>query len=245
MGIVLEEVRVQSTERLDRVVLEVLAKDVQTVLRYVAAEELRQQLDVNNPPTSLLVDNRSRKPIDEAEKRVQMFFADIPTVREAVYEAWNQVVALTRIRTGRAVSAYQLWYNETPIGATPAACELYLDRFNPATDYFRIVGPVIVYGRKIYWNPKGEPKFTKRTRYRFPQINTSIKLIRIRGIMNRVEQSLRRRFRYIAITEDWVVTPALPKDGRTPGLWIGFKRKGSLLDQATGAPLLLGRTFGV
>jgi hypothetical protein len=217
----------KTTERLDKIILEVLAEDAQTVLRYVAASEIADQIAIGNPPTAIIVDNRGRKDIATAEKRVQAFFANTADLKNAVREAWQQVQALTRVASGRAQASYQVWYNETPIGSTPDTIDIYLARFNPAKDYFRIVGPVLVYGRKIYWNPKGQPKFVKKVLAKIPGL--TIKITRIRGIMNTVEQSMRRRYRNLAIAEDWVVTSALPKDGRTPGLWIGFKRKGTLL----------------
>jgi len=216
-----------TTERLDKIVLEAAAEDLQAVLRYVAAIAIKEQIDLGNPPTSLLVDNRGLKDIATAERRVQAFFARTEDLEKAVYEAWSLVQSLTRVATGRAAGSYQLWFNEQPIGSSPGAVSIYINKFNPATDYFRIVGPVLVYGRKIYWNPKGKAKFTKKTVARGPGF--AIKAVRIRGIMNQVEQSMRRRYRGLAIAEDWVVTPALPKDGRTPGLWLGFKRKGTLL----------------
>lgn len=216
-----------TTERLDKIVLEVAVEDLQAVLRFVAATAIQEQRDIGNQPTSLLVDNRGLKDIATAERRVQAFFADTEQLRKAVYDAWNQVQALTRVATGRAASSYQLWFREQRIGSTPGAVETYIDRFNPAVDYFRIVGPVLVYGRKIYWNPKGRAKFVKRVAVRGKDF--TIKAVKIRGIMNQVEQSMRRRYRYLAIAEDWVTTSALPKDGRTPGLWLGFKRKGTLL----------------
>lgn len=228
-SITLTEVRRSVTERLDKSVYEVGLFDLVTAVRQTAAQVIQEQRDLGNPPTSLLVDGRSRKDGDTslATKRVQAFFADKEALRKAVYEAWNRIQALTRVATGSAASSYQLWYNENKIGITPAAVEIYLERFNPAKDYFRIVGPVVVYGRKVYWNPKGKPKLKK---IRLLRTKTSdIKLVRVRGIMDQVEQSMRRRYRYLAIAEDWVKTSALPKDGRTPALWLGFKKKGTLL----------------
>lgn len=223
----LTEVRRTITASLDKTVFEVGVEDLQTIVRQLGAQVIKEQIDLRNPPTSILVDGRGNRPIDTATRRVQAFFADKAALRRAVYEAWAQIQSLTRVATGRAAGSYELWYNEKRVGRTPAAVETYLDRFQPGKDYFRIVGPVLVYGRKIYWNPKGKPRLKKKTvlRTRF----ATFKTVSVRGIMERVEQSMRRRYRYLAIAEDWVNTNALPKDGRTPGLWIGFKRKGSLL----------------
>jgi hypothetical protein len=158
---------------------------------------------------------------------VQAFFADKSDIRRAVYEAWNRILSLTRVRTGRAAASYELWFNDTRIGRTPAAVETYIDRMDPYKDFFRIVGPVIVYGRKIYWNPRGKPRIKKITAYRSKRL--TVKLLRIKGIMFQVRDAMRRKFRNVGISEQWVTTGALPKDGRTPGLRIGFKRRGSTL----------------
>lgn len=216
-----------TTERIDKIILEVATEDLETVLRYVAAIEIQNQQNQNNPATSIIVDNRGRKDIATAQRRVQAFFVNTDDILNAVNEAWAKVLSLTRVASGRAASSYQLWFKEQPIGSSPGAAGAYIRQFNPATDYFRIVGPVLVYGRKIYWNPKGKPKFVKKVVARTKDL--TVKAIRIRGVMNQVEQSMRRRYRNLAIAEDWVVTSALPFDGRTPGLWIGFKRKGTLL----------------
>lgn len=222
----------RTTDSLDKMIIEVAAQDLLTTLRYVAAEAIGEQILIGNKPTSLVVDGRGGKPIDQAERRVQAFFADTAIVYQAVLEAWQKTIELTKSRTGKGVSTYQLWFREQFVGTSPEAARKYIEKFNPATDYFRIVGPVIAYGRKLYWSPKGTPRFTKHTLFRGTAL--TVKIVRIRGIMNLVEQSLRRKFRAIAIAEDWVVTSALPKDGRTPGLWIGFKRRGNLTSSAYG-----------
>lgn len=220
-----------TTERLEKIVLETAVEDLQSMLRQIAATAIIEQRDAGNPPTSLLVDNRSGKDIAIAERRVQAFFANTDELARAVSDAWNTVMSLTRVASGRAIASYQLWHNQSNIGNISSLSSA-IKSFDPAKDYFRIVGPVLVYGRKVYWNPKGIPKFRKKIVARTRQV--TIKAIQIRGIMNQVEQSMRRRYRHIAIAEDWVVTAALPKDGRTPALWIGFKRKGTLVRSSGG-----------
>lgn len=226
MGIQLTQVSVKQTDRLDKIVYEVGLEDLEFTLRYVAATAIQEQIALGNKPTNLLVDNSGRKAIDKAQRRVQAFFIDREMLRKAVYEAWAKVTALTRVRTGAAVGSYELWYNNQRIGKTPAAVELVIDRFDPGKDFFRIVGPVIVYGRKIYWNPLGKPRFRLSTALKTKQ--AIFKVRRIRGIMDLVESSMRRKYRGIAISESWVTTPALPKDGRTPALFIGLRRRGAL-----------------
>jgi hypothetical protein len=216
-----------TTQSLDKVIYEVAFEDLQLVLRNVAAIEIEAQRSLGNPATSLLVDNTHSKDPALATKRVQAFFANFEDLRLAVHDAWAKIQSLTRVASGRAAASYQVWYKEQHIGNNPGAVDSYANKFNPATDYFRIVGPVLVYGRKIYWNPKGKPKFYKSVALRVPGV--TVKLVRIKGVMRQAEESMRRKYRNLAITEDWVVTGALPTDGRTPGMWLGFKRKGSLL----------------
>lgn len=217
---------ITTTENLDKIIIEVLAEDVSRAIREISASEIIAQVALGNRPTSLLVDNRGNRPITDANLRVQAFFADTTQIREAVYATYAKIQDLTRVASGAARGSYQIWFKEQNIGSQPGAIEPYLLKFDPTTDYFRIVGPVLVYGRKIYWNPLGKPKFTKIPGFRSKGL--LVKLVRIRGLMNQVEQSMRRKYRSIAIAEDWVVTTALPKDGRTPAIWIGFKKKGAL-----------------
>lgn len=219
--------QVKETDRMDKYVVTVALEDVLDTLHAVAGAAIQEQIGLGNRPTSIVVDSSGRKPITDAKRRIQAFFADTSQVIEAVQVAWQRVQELTRIRTGRARSSYELWFKESKIGNSPDAARAYADKFDPATDYFRIVGPMVVYGRVLYWSPTGTPRFRKVTVLRTK--TATFKLVKIRGIMNLAEDSLRRKFRSIAIAEDWVVTNALPKDGRTPGLWIGFKRRGSLI----------------
>lgn len=215
----------KSTDELDKIIVECALQDIPFVIRSIASNEILQQTRQNNPPTNIIVDGSGRKAITSAQRRVQAFFVDKAMVRRAVYEAWNRILNLTRVRSGRAASSYELWFNNAKIGSTPSSIEAYLEKMDPAKDGFRIVGPVLVYGRKVYWNPKGKPKFRKLTAYRSKTL--TVKLRRIKGIMDQVEQQMRRRYRGLAIAEQWVITSALPKDGRTPGLYIGFKKRGN------------------
>lgn len=221
---------VKQTDSLEKIVFEVATADIPFVIQRLSASLIKEQIDLGNPPTNILVDNSGKRPIDTAKKRVQAFFTDKDAIRLAVYDAWERVIALTRQRTGRAVGTYELWFNDRRIGHSPTLVDAYLDRMIPGKDFFRIVGPVIVYGRKLYWNPKGKPKFRKTAINKRIRINgMQVKLVRIRGIMDQVEQQMRRKHRSVIVAEDWVTTTALPKDGRTPGLYIGFRKRGSTL----------------
>lgn len=218
---------VTTTEDLDKICIQVGVEDLQRMLRAVAATAIQEQIGLGNPPTNIIVDNSGQKAIDTAERRVQAFFTDTAQVRAAVYDAWERIQTLTRVASGQAQFSYQLWFGDRPIGRSPAACEIYLDRLNdPKTDYFRIVGPVVPYGRVLYWNPVGKPRFNRRVALRTKSAVFKVK--RIQGIMKLVAVALKRKYRGVAIGESWVTTSTLPKDGRTPGLYIGFRKKGAV-----------------
>lgn len=217
---------VTTTEDLDKICIAVGVDDLRRMLRLVAANAINEQIQLNNRPTNIIVDNSGRKPIDTAQSRIQAFFIDKAQIKAAVFEAWASVQRLTRVASGRALHSYQLWFNDTPIGASPAAVEIYLDRMDPQKDGFRIVGPLVPYGRKVYWNPTGRPRFTRKAGLRTKSAVFKVK--KIQGIMKVVSNTLRRKYRGVVIAESWVVTSALPKDGKTPGLWIGFRKKGAV-----------------
>lgn len=215
-------------EELDKIVIKVGVEDLKRTLQLVAGQAINEQIQLGNKLSNLIVDNSGRKDITTAERRIQAFFGGAVNkerIRAAVFEAWNRIQVLTRRDTGRAQLSYQLWFNEVPIGASPAACDIYLDRMTQR-DHFSIVGPVLIYGRKLYWNPAGKARFSKRVKLRTK--SATFKVVRIVGIMKSVETALRRRYRDVAIAESWVLTRALPFDGRTPAIWIGPKKKGAV-----------------
>lgn len=220
------QVKFSDSDGLDKIILQVGAEDILAVLRAVAIEEIGQQINIGNKPTNLLVDNRSSRSIEQAQRRVQAFFVDVELVYKAVIAAWQRALGLTRSRTGKAQASYQLWFNDRYVANTPGAARQYLDNFKPGEDYFRIVGPVVAYGRKLYWSPRGTPRFERKSILKTK--NLHIKIVRVKGIMNLVAAAMRKRFRGVAVYEAWVTTSALPKDGRTPGVVIGFKRRGKL-----------------
>lgn len=216
--------------RLDKTVLAVaLLEDLPHAVRQVAVQATREQIRMGNNPTNILVDNRGNRPVTEAKFRVQVFFSDREKLYNALVDTWDKVQKLTPVKSGRAIGSYQLWFKRASIGPMPGAlsqAKRLISTMNPAKDGFHIVGPVLVYGRKVYWNPKGKQRFRKTVKLR---LKTSVfKTVRIRGIMDQVEQSIRRKWKQFAIAEDWVITKSLPKDGRTPAIYVGFKKKGTV-----------------
>lgn len=155
----------QVSTTLEKYVLQVLPKDVLTVLRQVAYQELAAQVSAGNPPTQILVDGRGvqSRGIDNAQRSVSMRFADTTLLIAAVTEAYNILQRITRIQSPPkndivARRNFFLWLNGKPFGLLPGA----LSRLQASTlnekSVLRVVGPLVPYGRKLYWNPVGRGK---------------------------------------------------------------------------------------
>jgi len=213
------------TKDLDKIFYDVAIEDLEKTLRYVAAEEILNQVRIDNKPTSLLVDNSGRD-INIAKKRVRAFFADTAQLYEALTVCYAYIRSLVPRRSGRAAFSYEVWLNDRRVGRDPFEIRALIENMDPSKDFVRIVGPVVAYGRKVNYNPGGTRRFTKRTVARTR--TTVIKSVKIQGIMERVEKMVGRRYPALYVRESWVTTSALPKDGRTPGLVIGFAKRGRL-----------------
>lgn len=148
--------------RLETYLLKVLPEDVTYVLRQVAKQELAEQVSIGNPPSQILVDGRSvaDRNIDEARKHVRIRFADTVALMAAVRDIYNALVRVTRIQSPpkNSVVARQhffLYLNGRPVGKLPAALSSVKDSQLDQKSVLRVVGPLVPYGRKLYWNPIG------------------------------------------------------------------------------------------
>jgi hypothetical protein len=153
------------TSRLDTYVLRALPADLLTVLRGVAFQELDGQVTSGNLPSQILVDGRSvsRRGIIEATRSVSMRFADTATLVEAIKAAYAILLRVTRIQNPAmnnivARKNFWLYMNGKSVGLLPGAfTKLTPDKLNHKT-ILRVVGPLVNYGRKLYWNPIGRSK---------------------------------------------------------------------------------------
>ena len=162
------------TTALDQYVLNVLPKDVLTVLRGVALQELNEQIGLGNDPSQVLVDGRpvSARHIIQAMKSVSMRFADVSLMLSAVREVYDLLVRVTRIQTPPknnivARQHFHLWLNGKPLGVMPGALAKLSPGVLDTKSVLRVVGPLVPYGRKLYWRPigrsSGQMNFTQTT----------------------------------------------------------------------------------
>jgi hypothetical protein len=146
-------------------VLKVLPNDILAVLRGVAYEELNAQIDADNPPSQILVDGRAvgARNIFEARRKVSMRFADTRLLLTAVQEAYAQLVRVTRIESPPKNSIvarqnFHLYLNGKPLGRMPTALSKITPGVLDQNSVLRVVGPLVPYGRKLYWNPIGKAR---------------------------------------------------------------------------------------
>lgn len=153
--------------RLDQYVLKVLPEDLLTVLRGVAAQELNAQIDIGNNPSQVLVDGRAvgTRSIYEAKRAVSMRFADTTMLLTAISEAYELLRKVTRLQSPPknnvvARDNFHLYLNGNPLGLLPSA----LSRLTPGSldtkSVLRVVGPLVPYGRKLFWRPIGRSSGT-------------------------------------------------------------------------------------
>jgi hypothetical protein len=89
-----------------------------------------------------------------------MRFADVSLMLNAIEEVYNLLVRVTRIQTppkNRIVARqnFHLWVNGKPMGLMPAALSRLSKGRLDTNSVLRIVGPLVNYGRKLYWRPIG------------------------------------------------------------------------------------------
>jgi hypothetical protein len=170
----------------DTYILRVLPGDISSVIRAVATSELNDQVALGNTPSQILVDNMSasKRVIERAMRRVQLRFQDIAQLLKALNEIYNLLQQITRIQSPPknsivARNNFHLMIDNNLVGLMPAA----LARVNPSNigpkSVVRIVGPLVDYGRKLFWNPVGTS--SKMSFYRVKSRRTNVRFLPVRG----------------------------------------------------------------
>ena len=153
------------TGRLDKYILDVLPKDLLTVLRGVAFDELNAQITGGNLPSQVLVDGRSvaKRDINSARRSVSMRFADVEAMINAIRDAYNLLLRITRVQNPPknsivARNNFWLYKNGVSLGRLPGAFAKINTNTIDDRSVLRVVGPLVNYGRRLYWNPIGRSK---------------------------------------------------------------------------------------
>lgn len=195
-------------------IVECAEKDYQHILRSIAAQEIQQQIALNNKPSNIIVDGRGGKPINTAEKSVVAYFTDAAVVIKALNEAWTMIHGFARKDTGRSAGQFEIWINNKMVGTDPSAVKAGDIQRRPAV---RIVGPMVAHTRKYQWLFGGKK----------PKMKTP------KTIHQMTAQRMRSKYKMLHFVDPWVDTRDLnPKYKtrvkRVPSLTIIAKRKGGL-----------------
>lgn len=212
-------------------VLEVAEKDVQYMLRSIAANEVSNQVKMGNKPTNLIVDGKNNKPIDQATKSIQVFFIDSAMMAKAAQE----VFAILQMK-GRRVTGYTLSHAKYYKGVGKASDLQVIGAPGPtsipgrqaaATDlYVSILLPHI---RKWQWLTASGARGTRKTRDKQKRSGPIVS----KSIYETVAAAAQRKYKQLRIKPVYLKVPNVNPGGKTivdrvPAIKIYMRTKGRL-----------------
>lgn len=165
---------------LEKYVLTALPGDLLQVMRAVALNEIDEQQAIGNKPSQIIVDNVGigRRAIDQAKRNIKIRFMDVDQLIKAATETYRALITVTRLQSPAKDSIvarrnFHLFIDGKDRGLLPSAISVLSAQTVNQDSIVRIVGPLVPYGRKSFWNPVGtKPKMkfrvrtsTKTTRY--------------------------------------------------------------------------------
>lgn len=147
----------------ERYLLQVLPGQISATIRAVALHEIQQQEGIKNPPSQILVDNMpiAKHGIERAKRRVVARFQDTQNLLEAVKAIYESLQRATRIQMPPrnsivARSNFHLYVDGVNLGLMPGALtRIAGPGVLTQSSVVRVVGPLVPYGRKSFWNPVG------------------------------------------------------------------------------------------
>lgn len=172
---------------IERYILSVLPENISSTIRAVALYELQEQEKLDNKATQIIVDNMpiSRRGIDTAKRRVVIRFQDAVNLLAAVKEIYDLLQRVTRIQVPPKNSVvarehFFLYLNGVNLGVMPSAMSRISQPGILTQDStVRVVGPLVNYGRKSFWNPVGAS--SKMNFYRVNSKKTGVRFLPPRG----------------------------------------------------------------
>lgn len=216
-------------------------------IRLVAATEIQQQIKLGNHPQNIIVDGQDTKPFNKADFRIVTLFPDTRTIAHAAHNVITELKKVTRHLTGAAKISYQVWVvdgrndggrlvNRQASMISRGQLEKIAEKLTP-TGRIVIAGPMVDYGRKLYWNPKSGRDISKgRARYAAGYDVDTGRVQKVKISFNRdtnmrdlVIGRVKRRYPGTVIIGRWIESSMrFNGDNRWPGIAIGLKTKGKL-----------------
>lgn len=156
----------------------ILAQDISDAVLQIANCELHEQEGLKNNPTHIFLNNRpvGHFPVRRTGSttgqflfRARMLFGTTTQIVDAALEAMQLLRTLTRVKTGAAISSYHIYLGNTANTSSPGNLMGFgidgiygLRDLVTSNSMISILGPNVIYGRKLYWNPAGGKTIAKR-----------------------------------------------------------------------------------
>jgi hypothetical protein len=140
-----------------------------------------------NNPSQIIVDNvsASRRSIDRAMRNVVIRFQDTASMLKAITEVYSLLQRITRLQNPPknaivARSNFFLTLNGVALGKCPEALsKIAYEGVLTQDSVVRIIGPLVPYGRKLFWNPVGAS--SKMSFYRVKSKKSGVRFLPLRG----------------------------------------------------------------
>lgn len=186
----------QITTTIERYIVSVLPENISSAIRAIALNELAQQQAINNDPSQILVDNTTgaKREIMTAKRRVQIRFQDTENLLRAVRDLYAMMQKITRLQSPpkNAIIARNNFYlylhgggagsggGGVNLGLLPAALtKIAFPGVLTFDSVVRVVGPLVNYGRKLFWNPVGTS--SKMSYYRVGSKRSGVRFLVPKG----------------------------------------------------------------
>ena len=156
---------------------DVVLQDISDIVTQVTNCEIAQQKQLGNKVTNTFVNGRPSG-LETIRRqsgtgfyvfKTRAVFGAPSQIVEAAKKAYELLRTLTRFKTGAAVGSYNVYLGNTANTGNPGTFMgtgltgifSIKDKVSQ-NSMVSIIGPNVIYGRKLYWNPKGNKTVAKR-----------------------------------------------------------------------------------
>jgi len=221
--------------------------DMGEAVRLVTIREATiQAKKFDNPFSKMIVDSKPGKKFKDAQYRIVTTFLDVEEMAKAAQAVARELYKVTRKKTGKGRKSIEVWtidhFDTAKDGgrwkannAPNKSINFYIkiaENLKPGGAIV-IAGPMVDYGRKLYWKPDGvggagQPKNTITTKifgYKDSDGNqVNVRKRRTKNEHDIVVGRMKRKFRGAYVTGRWVRSRSVGSSkapDRWPGIAIG------------------------
>jgi len=195
-------------------VIECAEKDYLYLLRNIAAQEIQNQIALNNKPSNIIVDGRGGKKVSEATKSVVVYFANAAQLIAAISGARQMLLAYGRRVTGKTLGDLQYYQQQGKAGVALPVTSFNPNSINAATDLY--VGVAAAHARKWQWLTRTGKRGTRQSRNKkLRSGKLRVKLTVSKSIYETAAARMKSRYPRLDILVAYIDTPNLNPSGKT------------------------------